>query len=164
MKNKNKFIIILAVLCVITSAVMTVSLINTNTKDSKFIPPEFDSSALTDFPNIPANLGWSELSQTGMNYSVGICGNIVSVQNSSDVYFTNTATNTVWLKLRIIDLNGEIISETGLIKPGEYIKTILFNRDITETEKVKIKIMAYEPETYYSEGSVVLNTSIQVGG
>ena len=69
----------------------------------------------------------------------------------------------MWLKLRVLDQQNRIIGETGLIKPNEYVKTIKFDAAIPSDAKVKLKVMAYQPETYYSEGSIVLNTRIAKG-
>ena len=96
-----------------------------------------------------------------MRFKFGICGKFVADGNTADVFFSNSAENEVWLKLRVFDEQNNIISETGLIKPNEYIKSVKFNRKVLDGEKIKIKVMAYEPETYYSEASIVLNTIIK---
>ncbi|MCI7345781.1 MAG: hypothetical protein SPF67_01215 [Eubacteriales bacterium] len=44
------------------------------------------------------------------------------------------------------------------MKPNEYIKTIEFIETPQKGEKIKLKIMAYEPDTYYSAGAVTLST------
>ena len=77
-----------------------------------------------------------------------------------DLYFTNDDGNGVWLKLRIFDGEGNIIAETGIIKPNEYVKTVTFDTVPEKGSAVKLKIMAYEPDTYYSAGAVTLNTVV----
>ena len=78
------------------------------------------------------------------------------------VYFTNTEGNEKNLKLRVLDTEGNILGETGLIKPGEYVKNVTLTKTLAAGEKIKLKIMGYEPETYESAGSVSLN--VTVGG
>ncbi len=78
----------------------------------------------------------------------------------ADVYFTSIANNAVWLKLRITDETGNIFGETGLLKTDEYIKSIKFDTVPAAGTKIKLKIMAYEPETYYIAGAVTLNTTV----
>ena len=56
------------------------------------------------------------------------------------------------------DEDGNILGESGLIRGGEYIKDIRLSRSIKSGEKIKLKVMGYEPDTYYSAGSVVLST------
>lgn len=54
------------------------------------------------------------------------------------------------------------MGETGLLKPGEYVKTVTLTKTLAAGENIKLKIMGYEPETYESAGSVSLN--VTVGG
>lgn len=163
-KIKKMIIPMLAFLCIVSTSLMTVILWNiskTSKKEAVFIPPNFDVEAIRGKPQPPQELEWSELYKEGMRFKVGICGKFVADGNTADVFFSNSAENEVWLKLRVFDEQNNIISETGLIKPNEYIKSVKFNRTVLDGEKIKIKVMAYEPETYYSEASIVLNTIIK---
>ena len=51
------------------------------------------------------------------------------------------------------------MGETGLIKPGEYVKNVTLSKTLDAGEKIKLKIMGYETETYESAGSVSLNVT-----
>lgn len=161
---KKALIPILSVLCILSVTIMIIALCNDSKDEVVFVPPSFDAKTIEGTPEPPQELGWSEIYQDGMNYKVGICGRIKIDNNEADIYFSNVNTNDVWLKLRIIDEQNNIISETGLIKPNEYIKSVRFNTVPENGEKVKIKIMGYEPDTYYSVGSITLNTNIEIGG
>lgn len=161
---KKALIPILSVLCILSVTIMIIALCNDSKDEVVFVPPSFDAKTIEGTPEPPQELGWSEIYQDGMNYKVGICGRIKIDNNEADIYFSNVNTNDVWLKLRIIDEQNNIISETGLIKPNEYIKSVRFNTVPEHGEKVKIKIMGYEPDTYYSVGSITLNTNIEIGG
>ncbi len=160
---KNMIIPILFILCVLSIIVMLATISNAPKKEAEFIPPNFEAEAIQGIPEPPQELGWSELYQDGMNYRVGICGNIVAYENVSDIYFSNSADNNVWLKLRVLDENNNIIGETGLLKPNEYVKSVKLDANVQNGQKIKLKIMSYEPETYYSQGSAVLNTNIKTG-
>lgn len=163
-KKEKTIISVLAVLCIISIISMVLSLTIPKTK-GEFVPPEFDKNAVVGVPDVPQGLGWSKMSREGMSFTFSVCGNvIVNKDNEADVYFTNPEANKVWLKLRITDTEGNILGETGLIKPGEYIQTVMFDEAPKDNDKIKMKIMSYEPRTYYSEGSVILNTSIRTGG
>ena len=70
----------------------------------------------------------------------------------------------VWLKLRVLTADGTLLGETGLIRPGEYIKSVSLTSEVEDGTAIKLKIMAYEPDTYYSAGSVTLNTILRKGG
>ncbi len=164
MKNKSIVIYLLAVLCALSVVVMAVALSMRKERQAEFVPPEFDPSAEMGEPTVPKELGWSEIYSDGMSYKAYLCGRLLLNGKTADVFFYNEADNDVWLKLRIYSQDGKILGETGLIKPGEYIKTITFDTVPRDGESVKMKIMSYEPETYYSEGSVVLNTTVRIGG
>ena len=117
---KNMIIPILFILCVLSIIVMLAAISNAPKKEAEFIPPSFEFEAIKGIPEPPQELGWSELYQDGMNYRVGICGNILSYENIADIYLSNSSDNKVWLKLRVLDENNNIIGETGLLKPNEY--------------------------------------------
>lgn len=131
-------------------------------KTAEFIPPDFDSNALSGVPTVDESMGYTELYQDGMAYRVSVCGVPTVDGNELTVYFTNTEGNEKNLKLRVLDESGEILGETGLIKPGEYVKSVTLKKPIDARENIKLKIMGYEPETYESAGSVSLN--VTVGG
>lgn len=166
MKNNKLIIPILSAVCVLSLSLMIFALcrtapINTITE---FVPPEFDANAVEGIPDVPEKYGWSEIYQDGMNFRVSINKKIINTKNQADVYLYNNEDNNVWLKLRILDEEGDIIGESGLIKSGEYIKTVTLTESVYDGQKVKLKIMSYQPETYYSEGSIILNTNIQSEG
>ncbi len=159
MKNKN--LIIAAAICVLALAVMVVALAHPTEKTSvaEFTPPAFDVAAVKGVPDV-AEPSWTQIYREGMAFSAHVCGNVVVNGDSADIYFTNDEGNSVWMKLRILDQNGKMIAETGLVKPGEYVKSIAFDKIPAKGEKIKMKIMAYEPDTYHSAGAVALNTTV----
>ena len=94
-----------------------------------------------------------------MGFSALVCGEIRAENGRADVYFTNEADNNVYLRLKITDSDSNVLAETGLIKPGEYVKSISFDKSPYSGQTIKMKIMAYEPDTFYSAGAVTLNTT-----
>lgn len=157
---KNIIISILSVLCILSMIVMIFS-ISYKPNKVEFVPPKFESAVIKGRPELQPEYDWSEVYQEGMNYRVGICTKVTVYEDVADVYFSNTKDNMVWLKLRVLDEDNNIIGETGLIKPDEYVKAVNLNGNFQDGQKIKLKIMAYEPETYYSEGSIILNTIIK---
>lgn len=128
-----------------------------------FVPPPFETAAQTGTPNIPDSLGYSEPYQAGMNYRFGVCGNVEVSGSRTTVFFTNPADNTVWLKLRILDENGNLLGETGLLKPGEYVQYVSLTKELEDGTPVQLKIMGYEPDTYYSAGAATVTTTVREG-
>ena len=127
----------------------------------EFVPPPFDDAAVVGIPEIaePDKVGYKELDARSA-YKLSICGAVKLDGDKADVYFTNPESNDVWLKLRVLNEKGEVIAETGLIRPGEYLKSINFSSIPKIGDKIIIKVMGYQPDTYYSAGSVSLNTAI----
>lgn len=159
-QKKNYILPLAAVLCVLSLAVMVFALTrqNTQTVMGEFTPPPFDSSAVVGSPAVPEGLGWQELD--AKVYKAGICGKFIPKGNTADVWLTNPESNTVWLKVRVLDEKGNTLGETGIIKPGEYVQSVELDNVPKAGKPIVLKIMAYQPDTYYSEGAVSLNTTI----
>lgn len=162
-KKKNDILLPLAaVLCLVSVIVMIVVLCIPKEEMGEFSPPPFDTAAQVGTPAVPDDLGWSELDAQA--FKVSVCGKIIPNGNTADVWLTNPEENTVWLKLRVLDANGNVLGETGLIKPGEYVRSITLDTVPKAGTAIVLKLMAYQPDTYYSEGAVALNTTISEGG
>ena len=157
----NKTVPVLCGVFAIVLAVMSAALYFGGKQDTaEFTPPPFEPAAVSGVPEVPESLGYISPYQEGMGYRFSVCGNVVMEGNAAAVYLTNPAENKVWLKLRVLDENGNILGETGLIRPGEYVKDVALTENLPTGTKIKLKIMGYEPETYFSAGSATLNTAI----
>ena len=166
-KSKKAVISVLSICCLISvlSMIYVLFITNSNSRQNEFIPPDFEMTAQTGTPVVPSHLEWSEIFHDGMTFKVGISGKIIVKENNhADIFLLNNKENNVWLKLRVLDENNNILGETGLIKPCEYVQSISFSENVTVGQKIKLKIMSYQPETYYSEGTIILNTTIKSEG
>lgn len=167
-KELRNALIVIGVLCVFSVTAMIAALIHFKpAKQPEFIPPAFDSAAVAgtlEETDELKMLGWSKVYREGMSYSAYICGRVLlNEQNQADLWFYNPSENDTWLKLRVLDEQGEILAETGLIKPGEYLQTVSFTKHLEDDTKITLKIMGYEPETYLSAGSAPLTTKVKNG-
>lgn len=162
-KKRNIPLTAAAIICVISLVVMVAALTFSKGEPEPivFTPPPFDENAVQGTPDVPENLGWGEVDT--QVYKASICGVVVVEDGKADVWFTNPESNNVWLKLRVLDADGNTLGETGLIRPGEYVRLVIFETVPGIGDSVGLKLMAYEPDTYYSAGSATLNTII-VGG
>lgn len=154
-------LLLTAVICVLSLIVMFVALSTggRQTQTAEFTPPPFDDAAQVGTPTVPEELRWSELDAQAFKASV--CGVFSPENGIADVWLTSPKSNTVWLKLRVLDTEGNILGETGLIKPGEYVQSVTLTEIPESGAKIVLKLMAYEPDTYYSAGAVSLNTTVQ---
>ena len=151
----------MAAVCAISVLVMIAALLAPGkTIPAEFTPPPFETNAVIGIPNVPDDLGWTELDAQAFLFSV--CGKVVVRDAKADIWLTNPESNTVWLKVRILDKNGETLGESGLIRPGEYVQTVTFDTVPKDGTTIGLKLMAYQPETYFSEGTATLNTTVKV--
>lgn len=148
-----------AVLCVVCVGIMIYALATTGTKTEKFVPPPFDTAAQMGTPEVPEDLGWQEMDAEVYKFS--ICGAISPENGKADVWLTNPEENEVWLKVRVLDMDGNTLGETGLIRPGEYVRSVTLEPEPQTGDNIQLKVMAYEPDTYYSAGTVSLNTTVK---
>ncbi len=165
--RENRLIWILAGICLVLAVATGIILAVTGAPDGTqppFVPPQFDAAAVDGTPNVPEDLGWYEVYKTGMSFKASVCGEIRIQNGTAKVYFTSPEENTLWLKLRIYNAKGDILGETGLIKPGQYLSDITFDILPEDGEKIVLKLMSYQPGTYHSGGSVTLNTVAQLKG
>lgn len=160
--QKNMPLLAAAGICVVSVLIMLLALLLPAEQAVPFTPPPFEQAAQKGIPQVPQALGWSELD--ARVFRVGICGVVQVTAGKADLWLTNPEDNDVWLKLRILDDKNRILGETGLLRPGEYLQAVVFSAEPSPGDVLQLKIMAYEPETYYSAGSVVLNTTAAEGG
>lgn len=160
MKKKRDILPYLTAACILALIGMILALIYGGSGATEFTPPPFEAAAVQGTPEVPEELGYSSPYAEGMSYRFSVCGNVVMDGSEAVVYLTNPAENEVWLKLRILDENGNRLGETGLIKPGEYVKAVFLEKPLEAGTKIRLKIMGYEPETYRSAGAIVMNTAI----
>ena len=152
---------ILTVCTIITFLVMMIALsVTKEPPRGEFVPPAFESMAQQGIPDVPEELEHSSPYRDGMAYRFSVCANVTMDSRSATVYFTNAQENDVYLKLRVLDENGKILGETGLLKPGENVKDVQLLRELPSGTGISLKIMSYVPDTYMSAGSVVLHTTI----
>lgn len=153
----------LSLVCLAAVVFMIVALcIPKKAKPKPFTPPPFEDNVVSGIPDIPDDLGYDILYREGMNFKLGICGKVNVIGNSAEVYLTNFAENNVWLKVRFYSADGEILGESGLIKSGEYIKSVTVENVSKFSEGAMIKVLSYEPYTYKSLGTVTLKPKISI--
>ena len=163
MTKENKLLLGLSLACTVAIIVMIISLcIPKKTEQKPFVSPPFDDNAISGEPTVSKELGYGILYQDGMSFKVGMCGNVKIVGTTADVYLTNVSENKLWLKVRFYDSDGNVVGESGLIKPGEYLKSVELNSVPKSSEKLTLKVMSYEPETYKSLGAITLTPNISL--
>lgn len=160
-EDMPRHIVIQGAVCVLLAAAFLISLLLPQRPvQGAFIPPAFDPAAISGKPQVPEPLVYKELYQDGMHFSAWICVTPVRLEGEVLVYFTNPASNSVWMKLRVLNEAGDTVGESGLLRPGEYVRSVTLVKDVSPGDAVNLKVMTYEPDTYFSMGSVGVNTTI----
>ena len=116
-----------------------------------FTTPPFEEYVELGIPTVEEVPNYSDIVIEG-NYGFSIAGTPVLEENELSVYFTNSKENTVWLLLRVYNALGEEIGTTGIVRPGEYVKSVTLDSSATD-ESIRVKVLSYEPDTYYSLGT-----------
>lgn len=151
---------LIGVLVVVTIVMIVALSISKKEKEAQFQPPAMERAAKEGVPQVSEELGYTELYREGMAYRVSVCGVVTMEGKDAVVYFTNAESNEKYLKLRVLDENDQVLGETGLLKPGEYVRGVTLKEELAAGTKIKLKIMGYEPEDYTSAGSVLMNVAI----
>ena len=110
---------------------------------------------------MPEGLGWEELWQEGMEFRAAVCGVVIVRDGAAEVNFANTS-DAAWLRLRVFDEEGNLLGETGLLKEHTYVPSVQLVTPVEDGQKISMKVMAYQPETYQSLGAINMNTALTV--
>lgn len=161
MKKKNRIFPILGVLLAVLLVVMIVVLCLPHERPvGDYVRPEFDDTAVQGTPEVDKSLGYWELYQDGMAYRVAVCGQPSVDGKTLTVYFTNDARNEKYLKLRVLSDDGDILGETGVLRPGEYVQSVTLAKKVKPGAKLTFKVLSFEPSDYSSAGSILLNVKV----
>lgn len=130
-------------------------------RTATFVPPAPDEHAVQGVPVVEDRFVYRELYREGMAYRISVCWAPGMDGAELIVYLTNPAVNDSLLKLRVTDADGSILGETGLIRPGEYVRAVTLSKALAPGADVRLKVMGYEPETYASAGAFSMNFTVQ---
>ena len=155
-ETSRRVVAVLAAACVLAAMAMAAALLYR--PKAAYTPPPFDPAAVTGTPAAPEGYGTLDAPA----YTVALCGAPAVQEGAAQLWFTNPAQNTVWLKVCVYTTSGTLLGESGLLKPGQYVQAVALDPVPGTSTPVVLKVMAYEPETYHSAGAVNLNTTLLV--
>lgn len=154
----KKEIVILAILgaLIVFAAVAIGAATELNQPDviiNPFVPPAFDPAAQLGEPvDLPADLGYGTLALRE-DALVAICANVSVEEDAALLYLTSKSTNVGWIRVKLLDASGNLLGESGLLRPGEYVRSVALSTVPAPDTLVTVKILVYEPDTYISIGS-----------
>ncbi|HKM28790.1 MAG TPA: hypothetical protein VJY37_03820 [Anaerovoracaceae bacterium] len=158
--KRSKNLIILAAICLVCVIGMVLALTLGQKTVVNFEPPPFDSGAVTGTPSDMVDETYGEVDAKA--YKLSISGKPTVKDGAAFLWLTNPESNQVWIKVRILDTTGKMLGESGLLRPGEYVQSVVLTTPPLAEVNTTLLIMAYEPDTYHSMGNVRLQTSLTI--
>ena len=124
-----------------------------------FVPPVHDTTALQGMPqDLPEAYGYIAIGVTDQ-IPVKLCTTPIVKGNQAYLYFSNPSANAVSCRVRITDTKGNLLGESGLINPGEYVESIALSLSPTEVTSVVVTVLTYR-ENYLSAGTITVAVNL----
>lgn len=157
----NLWIILLGIICAVSLVWMIWVLLMPDSQETAFTPPPFEEQAVTaELSDLP----FTEDNRIEAGDLLIYVGSSISEENDSlDLTVWNSNEDRNLIRIRVTDEAGKVLGETGLLKPGEMVDSIPLDQ-LSSSHRYIIRIMGYEPDTYYSAGSFTLNVDLNEGG
>ena len=157
-EQKTILTVVASIVLILTVVAVVLFLNKDNIKRrAPFVAPPFEQTAISGMPqDIDESLTYKEVA-IKEDYIIHLCATPKEQNGVLTLYFTSSDKNADLLKIRVFDSDNNLLGESGLIEPNSYIKDITLNRSLEDKEGVAIKVMSYQKESYYSNGSFKLN-------
>lgn len=159
--GEKKRLILLEGICLLSLIFLAVVACRERNRSTLFVPPSFEREAKQGEPQPAAGTDLVPV-EVEEGFRAKVNGALRLKEGKTDVWLTAPEDNTVWLKLRIYDEKGNLLGESGILKPGQYVQSVSLSGSPGESEPVTLKLMAYTPDTWYSAGTAVLHTTLEV--
>ena len=158
--DKRRRLTNLLSLLVILIAVLFIVLAGIN---KRYKPPKHEPNAVSGIPVVEEHYLYNK-ADTEFGYSFSMAANLYRQEDGSlNIYLTNPSANEVLLLCKIFDAeNDTLYYESGYLEPGEYVENLPCATDFENVyHDVRVKIYAYHPATYTSEGTTELKIALQ---
>ena len=142
--------------------IATVAVFVYKQNDSGFVPPEADANALSGYPTVIDE--YAQYQNIRMNedfaFSMALCP--LYVNGKAEVYFANSKDSKAYGLIKLYDSDGNLIGESGLVKPGKYVQSVEISLVPKRDTEISVRVLSYEPKTYYSLGTVSGKLSLRM--
>ena len=149
--------IMIAVLGAVLAAVLVALIVVVASRRPEIIvndfeTPPFEENALSGAPAEAADMpDYREITVEG-SYTFALRGAPVLDGDRLLLYFTSHKDNDAWLLIRVYDMDGTQLGTSGLLRAGKYVEAVTLSAP-PAGETVRVKVLSYEPGTYYSKGA-----------
>ena len=123
-----------------------------------FRAPEHEAGATEGIPS-GENVQHYEKLPVREGYAVGIDTSPLYRDGKLYLNVANPKGNTVWFLVQVYK-EDERIAKTGIFYPNEYVEKISCSKNLSAGDNILNKVMAYEPDTYHSEGVAQISTLV----
>lgn len=155
---------IIAIATVLLAAVSAAAIYVTSWSpgQSGFTPPPFEENAVAGTPgDLDKALHYDALTVSD-GFSVSLCASpTVDDNGQALLYFTSGENNAFFVRLLVLSEKGRQLGATGLLRAGEYVAFVRLAPPPKDGETLTLKILSYEPDTYYSMGSASARVAIR---
>jgi hypothetical protein len=125
--------------------------------------PRREENAVSGVPEPEESLNFGTIEVDG-GFSFALAGTMYQQKDGSLLlYFTNPEDSGVLMMCEICEKStGEILYQSGLLSPGQYVGRLRPQHTLkNEAIIIEMKVYGFEPETYYSMGTVTLENTLQ---
>lgn len=158
-KTEKRIILKLSILVLALLAAVLIQHTNQQVEVRDFVPPSFDANALSGEPEVAYPDMYGTLSLND-EVTVSLYSAPIVTGGAALVCFTADAGNAVWVRLRLQDVEGNTLGQSGLLRPGEYVDCVELTTKPDRPEAIA-RILTYEPDTYYSLGTATAQVFLQ---
>lgn len=153
-KQQKRILTIMALLCAaVLVTVCVLFALRSKPIRQDFTPPPFEPQALTGIPpEMESEASYGRMT-VNPGFSFCLCAKPTLTDHALSLYVTAPEDNTVWILARIYDEAGILLGQSGLLRPGEYCEAIALSAIPPQGATLTVKVLSYEPDTYYSRGS-----------
>jgi hypothetical protein len=166
--SKKEICILSVLAALIVAAVIAAFSIRGNREPERvageFTPPPFaeNASGGAPSPDEVAGLHYGEFALSDQ-ISLSMVSTLTVDENGDvEIWMTAPATNDGWVMVRLMDQQGRVLAESGLLKANQFIRTLHLDIVPQSSGIVLAKILTYEPGTYYSMGSATAQVMLNV--
>lgn len=128
-----------------------------------YSPPPWEENAVSGVPEPEESLNYGAIDMDG-GFSFALAGTMYQQEDGSLlIYFTNPENSGVLMMCEICERDtGKTLYKSGLLSPGQYVGRLYPQGTLkNEAMKIEMKVYGFEPETYYSMGTITLENTLQ---
>ena len=125
-------------------------------------PPPLEKNAVQGVPNPAENLRYKELEAPFFKFGIATT-TYQQKDGSLQIYLANHTDNEAYIMCEVVDVeNDRILYRSGLLRPGEYVKTLSpLKRIKNEAINIEIFVYALDMEDYMSIGQISIDNVLQ---